>query len=275
MRIVSFWKWRGCLPAAGLAAAVIACTAEAQTANPSPQVVAEMNRGVSLMGQYQYSEAAKAFEQVVKQAPNLLEARINLAIALFNRNGQEDLAAAEKVLKEVLAKEPGNIRALYFQAIVLQHVGKAEEAIPNLQAVLKQRPDDGAAWYLFALCKQRVGQPAEGEFLKAIEFRPYLFSAYYQLYQASMRAAGRRRRSSMWSVSRPFAKARLANRWSSRNTTRWAIWRWRSRFRPTASRLCRRANINSERVRLPSRGRGARRLVPLAAAGLAAQRWAT
>lgn len=188
MRIVSFWKCRGCLLAVGLAAAAIACTAKAQTVNPSPQVVSEMNRGVSLMGQYQYSEAAKAFEQVVKQAPNLLEARINLAIALFNRNGQEDLAAAEKVLKEVLVKEPGNIRALYFQAIVLQHVGKAEEAIPNLQAVLKQRPSDGATWYLLALCKQRVGQPAEQEFLKAIEFRPYLFSAYYQLYQASMRA---------------------------------------------------------------------------------------
>ncbi len=188
MSIVSFFKGLGRWIAVAAAVAVVARTAAAQPANPSPQVVSEMNRGVSLMGQYQYGEAAKAFEQVLKQAPNLLEARINLAIALFNRNGQEDLAAAERALTEVLAKEPGNLRALYFQAIVLQHVGKADEAIPNLKAVLKQRPNDGAAWYLLALCKQRVGQPAEQEFLKAIEFRPYLFSAYYQLYQASMRA---------------------------------------------------------------------------------------
>lgn len=158
-----------------------------QPAGPSLRVVTEMNRGVSLMGQYLYGDAVKAFEDVLKDAPELTEARINLAIALFNRNRQEDLAAAEKTLKEVLTKEPANVRALYFQAIVLQHIGKAEEAIPCLTTVLKERPEDGAAWYLLAVCKQRAGQPADAEFLKAVEYRPYLFSAYYQLYQAAMR----------------------------------------------------------------------------------------
>lgn len=153
---------------------------------PARQVEA-MNRGVSLMGQYLYDDAAKAFEEVVQAAPDLAEARINLAIALFNRNRKEDLDAAGKLLTAILQKESENPRALYFNAIVLQHIGQAEQAIPCLETVVRQRPDDGAAWYLLALCKQRVGQPAEAEFLRAVQYRPYLYSAYYQLYQVAMR----------------------------------------------------------------------------------------
>ncbi len=153
----------------------------------SSTVVSHMNRGVSLMGQYQYGDAVNAFEQVVQEAPDLMDGRINLAIALFNRNRQEDLAAAELALQEVLKNEPENVRALYFHAILLQHLGKAEAAIPQLESVLQQRAEDGAAWYLMALCRQRVGQPATNEFLKAVQYRPYLFSAYYQLYQTAMR----------------------------------------------------------------------------------------
>ncbi len=147
-----------------------------------------MNRGVSLMGQYLYDDAAKAFEEVLAAAPNLVEARLNLAIALFNRNRKEDLDAAEKLVGSVLEADPANTRALYFQGIVLQHVGKAEEAIPPLERVVQDRPHDGAAWYLLALCKQRTGQPAEADFLRAVEHRPYLYSAYYQLYQSALRA---------------------------------------------------------------------------------------
>jgi hypothetical protein len=147
-----------------------------------------MNRGVSAMGQYLYEDAVQAFEEVLAATPDLTEAKLDLAIALFNRNRKEDLDAAGKVLASVLEREPQNLRALYFQAIVLQHIGKAEAAIPGLEAVVRGRPDDGAAWYLLALCKQRAGQAAEAEYLRAVEHRPYLYSAYYQLYQAAMRS---------------------------------------------------------------------------------------
>lgn len=172
--------------AAALAAA--GCHPAQQSASPDPRVVSEMNRGVSLMGQYAYSNAVEAFQSVLQVAPDLTDARINLAIAQFNRNRKEDIEAAEKQLMEVLAKEPQNIRALYFNAIVLQHVGKAEDAVRCLEHVVRTRPDDGAAWYLLGLCKQRANQPAEPEFLKAVQSRPYLYSAYYQLYQIAMRA---------------------------------------------------------------------------------------
>ena len=154
----------------------------------SADVVSGMNRGVSLMGQYRYDAAVQAFEEVLHAAPDLTEARINLAIAQFNRNRREDLEAASELLGEVLRREPGNLRALYFNAIVLQHAGRAEEAVPALEQVVRARPEDGAAWYLLGLCKQRINQPAEAEFRQAVRHRPYLYSAYYQLYQAVMRA---------------------------------------------------------------------------------------
>lgn len=163
------------------------CRKAAEPAFPTG-VVSGMNRGVSLMGQYLYDDAVKAFEEVVRVAPDLTEARINLAIAQFNRNRKEDLDAARQQLAGVLRQDPGNVRALYFNAIVLQHVGQAGEAVPALEQVVRARPEDGAAWYLLGLCKQRVNQPAETEFQQAVRHRPYLYSAYYQLYQAARRA---------------------------------------------------------------------------------------
>lgn len=173
---------------AGALALLTACGRQSGEAGPDAGVVSAMNQGVSLMGQYLYEDAVRVFEEVVKAAPESMEARVNLAIARFNRNRQEDLAVGEQLLEEVLRKDPGHQRALYFRAVVLQHLGKADQAIPLLERVVQARPEDGAAWYLLALCKQRTGQPAETEFLKAVQFKPYLYSAYYQLYQAAMRA---------------------------------------------------------------------------------------
>lgn len=153
----------------------------------SNQAIAAMNKGVSLMGQYQYEGAVAAFEEVLRVRPDLEQARLNMAVALFNRNQKEDLEASQVLLNELLKRNPQNVGALYFKAILLQHAGKAEQAVPLLETVLRQRPEDGACWYILGLCKLRTGQPSEAEFLKAVQYRPHLFSAYYQLYQAALR----------------------------------------------------------------------------------------
>ena len=165
----------------------LGCRQATEPAGTSPRVVEAMNRGVGFMGQYRYDEAVAAFEEVLRDAPDLAEARVNLAIARFNRNRKEDLAAATGELAEVLRREPGNLRALYFQAIMDQHVGRTEEAVSALTTVVRARTDDGATWYLLGICKQRLNQPAEAEFQQAILHRPYLYSAYYQLYRVAVR----------------------------------------------------------------------------------------
>ncbi len=181
------WSWLGLLAAS---VCLPGCRPSGGPAAPPARAVEAMNRGVSLMGQYQYDPAVAAFQEALQAAPGLNEARINLAMAVFNRNRKEDqdLDRAGKLLEEVLQKEPANARALYFKAVVLQHIGKAEEATPCLEKVAQLQPRDGAVWYLLALCKQRLGRPCEAEFLRAVQERPYLYSAYYQLYQLALRA---------------------------------------------------------------------------------------
>ena len=164
------------------------CRPPASSGGLDPKVVETMNRGVSLMGQYDYDQAAQAFEQAVALAPALAEARVNWSMALFNRGRREDADRGMALLDEVLAKDPAHLRALYFKGIILQHVGKAETAIECFQKVTQARPEDAVAWYLLGLCKQRVGQPAEADLLRAVQLRPNLYSAYYQLYQTALRA---------------------------------------------------------------------------------------
>jgi len=158
---------------------------------PSPKAVQAMNRGVSLMGQYQYDAAVKAFEEACQAAPDLVEAKINLAIARFNRSqkDQQDIEQAQQLLEQVLQKDPTNARALYVKGIVLQHLGQAEQAADCFARVVQQRPEDGVAWYLLGMCKQRLGQDAEPELRRAIALRPNLASAYYRLWQC-LQAAG-------------------------------------------------------------------------------------
>jgi len=154
-----------------------------------PETIEAMNQGVGFMGQYDYERAVAAFEKVVQTAPTLVDAKINLAISLFNRGRKEDhdIDRASSMLNEVLAKEPGNVRALYFKGIILQHVGRAQEGMECFEKVVKLRPDDGIAWYLLGLCQQRAGQSPENALKRAIELRPNLYSAYYQLYQSALR----------------------------------------------------------------------------------------
>lgn len=167
-----------------------ACRPASKPAVP-PSAIEAINRGVSLMGQYDYDGATQAFEQALAAAPDLADVQVNLAIARFNRGKKEhqDVEQATQLLDTVVQSHPEHLRAWYFKSIVLQHQGHAEAAIPCLEKVLQQRPNDGVAWYLLGMCKQRVGQDAQKELLRAIELRPYLSSAYYKLWQ-TLQAAG-------------------------------------------------------------------------------------
>ena len=161
------------------------CGNKRDAGSPNAAVVSGMNQGVSLMGQYNYDRAVKAFSGVLEADPALIDAKVNLAIARFNRARKEDrdIEQAGELLDGVLKSEPGNVRAWYFKGIVLQHIGQTEAAIACFEKVVQQRPDDGAAWYLLGMCKQRLGQKADRELLQAIQLRPYLGSAYYKLWQ--------------------------------------------------------------------------------------------
>lgn len=170
---------------------VTGCRPAGKESGASPTAVEAMNRGVSFMGQYQYDAAVKAFEEALRAAPDLTDARVNLAIARFNRSqkDQQDIEQANALLDGVLQNDPANVRALYFKGIILQHLGQTDAALACFEKVAQQRPDDGVVWYLLGVCKQRLGQDAGKELARAIELRPNLVSAHYKLWQ-TLQAAG-------------------------------------------------------------------------------------
>ncbi|UCC29980.1 MAG: tetratricopeptide repeat protein, partial [Phycisphaerales bacterium] len=148
-------------------------------------VVRAANRGVALMERYQYAEAVKAFEEAARLAPKSTEVRVNLAIAVYNRNAKGDLERADTLLGAVLQDEPDNVRALYLRGIMHQYRGHDEEAVPCFQRVLKLEPHDASAWYLLARSKSHLGQPCRAELERAIQENPALVSAYYDLMRVA------------------------------------------------------------------------------------------
>jgi len=134
----------------------IACKREANDA----EVAAALNEGVGLAGQYRHDEAAQAIGRVLAKSPGHTQARIDLALATFNRKAKDSVQQSGKLLDEVLRDEPENLQALYFRAIVYQHSGQAAASIPLLKRVVDKRPHDGAAWYLLGLAQHRTELPA-------------------------------------------------------------------------------------------------------------------
>src|SRR5687768_804020 len=61
----------------------------------TPELVEQNNRAVGLMGQFNFNAAVDAFAAIEASAPDWPEARLNLAIALMNRQGEGDAARAE------------------------------------------------------------------------------------------------------------------------------------------------------------------------------------
>ena len=86
-----------------VAAAVIAmrvATTGAGSGGPDAAAIEENNRGVGLMGQYEYGRALEVFQALVDRHPDWLDVRVNLATSLLNRQQAGDSERALAVLEE-------------------------------------------------------------------------------------------------------------------------------------------------------------------------------
>ncbi len=170
---------------------VVAC-APPEEDGPTSELVATNDRGVALMGRYEYAEAETVFADVVTRAPEWLDARVNLAIATLNRQNEGDEQLALDILAEVTAADPTHLRALYTSAILKLYLGDAPSAAALLRRVVASDPEDAYAAYFLgqALLQQGdYGQAAEW-LVKAATLDPYLRSAYWAGSQA-LRRVGR------------------------------------------------------------------------------------
>lgn len=152
------------------------------------QLVEENNRGVGLMGRFDYAAAVDAFDGVLRKKPDWIDAKINLAIATLNRQLEGDEAGALKLVNEAQQADQSNLRARYVAGVLLQRTGEpadAEKALEHFLFVTNADPKDAYAAYRVGQCmrdQQKLAEALEW-FIKATKLDPYLRSAYHNASQ--------------------------------------------------------------------------------------------
>jgi tetratricopeptide (TPR) repeat protein len=151
------------------------------------------NRGVGLMGQFNYGEAAKVFEQLAAESPQAVDTQVDLAIALLNRREENDLMRSARLLDEVIELAPENLRAKYCRALLYFNDGQSEQASRLFQQVAQADPTDGYAVYYVGQCLFAAGEFAAAleKYQEAQATDPYLRSAYYGAFQSAQRLRDR------------------------------------------------------------------------------------
>jgi Tfp pilus assembly protein PilF len=166
-----------------MAMVLAACSGPPQ--GPDPAAVEENNRGVGLMGQFNYSAAHQVFARLAEQHPDWQAVRINLAIATLNRQQEGDEQRALELAKAVLEQDPDNLRAHYVAGLLELYQGRAGAALPHFKTVAEADPADAYAAYYVGqlLAQQSEYEEALEWYRRAMRLDPYLRSAYYGAFQ--------------------------------------------------------------------------------------------
>jgi tetratricopeptide (TPR) repeat protein len=96
------------------------------------------NYGIALLDEGLYSEAANAFENVVKLKPGYADGMTNVGLAELR---MENYSAASEQFNKAIYLEPQNARATFYRALVERAQGRLRAAIVNLQAVEAEFPE--------------------------------------------------------------------------------------------------------------------------------------
>jgi lipoprotein NlpI len=174
-----------------LFAAVSSCT----HSGIDERAIVDNNRGVALMGRFDYEGAREVFAELAERHPNDPDVLVNLAIATLNRQQSGDSELALEILDTALEKAPDHLRALYCRGLILLHMGEAEAALVCFQQVFEVDPSDADTVYQVGQSLMQLERPDEAVewYERAIELDPYLRSAYYRSFQALQRVGDRDR----------------------------------------------------------------------------------
>ncbi len=159
---------------------VAACGRGGSATYPAEDVALN-NRGVGLMGYFDYPGARETFEELVTRQPGWLDARVNLAIATLNRQEDGDEERALAILESVLADDPDHLRAHYVSGLLRLYIGDTALSAAHFERVLAVDPDDAYAAYFLGQNLLQEGRLEEtlAYYERAMHLDPYLRSAYY------------------------------------------------------------------------------------------------
>jgi hypothetical protein len=133
------WTRRACV---FLTAVVVlaACKDREQRAATEAEL-AELDRGVGLMGKFEFDAAQQLFARLAEKYPRWFEARFNMAVARLNRQGEGDEGRAEEALQlfERAAEiDPGLRSAHYAAAQALGRLGRERDAQARMEEFNRQ-----------------------------------------------------------------------------------------------------------------------------------------
>lgn len=141
------------------------------------------NRGIGYMEQFDYTQAAEAFEEAVKLAPGWVPGQVNLGIALLNREKEPYLSQAIDIFRQIIKSDDQNPFGHYCLGIILDYQNKSAEAGPHFERVTQIDPSDPHAWYHLAKTLTSEAEQARVRecYARAVALDPYFSAGIYAL----------------------------------------------------------------------------------------------
>lgn len=177
-------------PAPGPQPAASAASAPAAEPATAPEVsrgdldiTARNNKGVGLMGRFDFVEAQKVFDTLAAEHPNDNDIAVNRAISVLNQAEEGKQESALAILEAVLQRDPGHVNATYCAGLIELYLGRTDAALARFEAVSKADPADAYAVYFTAQCLDLADrmEDAAKAYERALELDGYLRSAWLGL----------------------------------------------------------------------------------------------
>ncbi|MFV1963824.1 MAG: FG-GAP-like repeat-containing protein [Pirellulaceae bacterium] len=158
-----------------------AVTGPAAKVSLDEEQIAANNRGVALMGKFQYRKAIEIFAELAAQKPNWVDVQVSLAIACLNEDQSGDRALP--ILEQALKVDPDHLAANYCMGLVLHHGSRLAEARPYLEKLHERSPDDPYVTYLLGeAAEEESTEKAMEWYDKTLAIDPYFKNAYYRRF---------------------------------------------------------------------------------------------
>ncbi len=177
-------RGRRSVSVAMLIAASVACGRGQDTREPAYR---ENNRGVALLEQFQYPQAAEAFRQALATDGSVALARLNLSLALLYA---QDLRAAGPEAVEAARLLPNLPHPPYVLGLIARAESRADEALRHFERVRKIDPADAGANINLGQIhlEERRYPEAIAVLREAVRAEPFNVTAAYNLGLALTRA---------------------------------------------------------------------------------------